>query len=85
MKIHKIEINENDNVRILIKKGESLIAICIDEDNNIMADSYENGLEILNEIAGLQTYMQKLEKDFFNGNEKFQDMDFLQFMKDEEE
>lgn len=85
MKIHKIEINENDNVRILIKKGESLIAICINEDNNIMANSYENGLEILNEIAGLQTYMQKLEKDFLNDNEKFQDMDFLQFMQDEEE
>lgn len=85
MKIHKIEVKENDNVRILIKKGESLIAISIDKDNNIIADAYENGLDLLNELFGLQTYMQELEKDFLEGKKQFKDIDFAPFMQDEEE
>lgn len=66
MKIYKIEMIDNDNLRILIKKKKTLIAICIDKDNNIIADCFEDDLEVLNEIAGLQTYMQKIETKLFD-------------------
>ena len=66
MKIRKIIAKRNEDIGILIKRGNELISITIDRNNNIDINGYEDEMVVLEELTNLQFENQQIENDFID-------------------
>lgn len=85
MKIHKIIAKDNEDIGILIKRGNELISITIDKNNNIDINGYEDEMVVLEELTNLQYKNQQMENEFIDSITNMQDFDNMELTENEEE
>ena len=85
MKIRKIIAKSNEEIAILVKKGQELISITIDSKGNIEVNGFGDDMVLLEEIANLQLKNQQMENNLIDTIMRIEDIDEKTFMKDEEE
>lgn len=84
MKIRKIIAKSNEDIGILIKRGNELISITIDKNNNIDINGYEDEMVVLEELTNLQFKNQQMENDFIDSITNMHDFDNTEFTENEE-
>lgn len=84
MKIRKIIAKRNEDIGILIKRGNELISITIDRNNNIDINGYEDEMVVLEELTNLQFKNQQIENDFIDSITNIQDFEDMELTENEE-
>lgn len=85
MKICKITAKSDQDIAILVKRGKDKFVIAINQNNHITINGYETDFDILEDVAHLQFYSQRIEQDLLDNITDFKDIDEASFMQDEEE
>lgn len=84
MKIRKIIAKRNEDIGILIKRGNELISITIDRNNNIDINGYEDEMVVLEELTNLQFENQQIENDFIDSITNMPDFEDMELTENEE-
>ena len=84
MKIRKIIAKKNEDIGILIKRGNELISITIDRNNNIDINGYEDEMVVLEELTNLQFENQQIENDFIDSITNMPDFEDMELTENEE-
>ena len=84
MKIRKIIAKRNEDIVILIKRGNELISITIDRTNNIDINSYEDEMVVLEELTNLQFENQQMENDFIDSITNMPDFENMELTENKE-
>ena len=84
MKIRKIIAKRNEDIGILIKRGNELISITIDRTNNIDINSYEDEMVVLEELTNLQFENQQIENDFIDSITNMPDFEDMELTENKE-
>lgn len=84
MKIRKIIAKRNEDIGILIKRGNELISITIDRNNNIDINGYEDEMVVLEELTNLQFENQQIENDFIDIITNMPDFEDMELTENEE-
>ena len=84
MKIRKIIAKRNEDIGILIKRGNELISITIDRNNNIDINGYEDEMVVLEELTNLQFENQQMENDFIDSITNMPDFEYMELTENEE-
>lgn len=84
MKIRKIIAKRNEDIGILIKRGNELISITIDRNNNIDINGYEDEMVVLEELTNLQFENQQMENDFIDSITNMPDFEDMELTENEE-
>ena len=84
MKIRKIIAKRNEDIGILIKRGNELISITIDRNNNIDINGYEDEMVVLEELTNLQFKNQQIENDFIDSITNIQDFEDMELTENKE-
>ncbi len=83
MKIRKIIAKSNEDIGILIKRGNELISITIDRNNNIDINGYEDEMIVLEELTNLQFKNQQMENDFIDSITNMQNFGDMELTENE--